>query len=800
MKICMGCMKPVSDNEKRCPVCGYMHDSLKEKAYYLEPGTIIEAKYVVGKALSYDGNIIRYIGLDAELQRKIIVSEYLPERFSTRNAEETEVTIYSGNAYDKFAEGLEQFLNNASKIQQLGELNSLSQIYDCIIENDTGYVIEEYIEGTSLQQILDSGKVYAADEAKNIISQIADSIAKLHREGIMHGDICLENIMLTNDGMFKLLNPVYIRNNAADDSSDVRIVLKRGYTSEERYRRDGEIGTWTDVYSLAAVMYKMITGEEPEEAVERTLNDKLQPPSKKGVKIAGSVENALMNALNVYKRDRTLTAEEFYIELNSKKTNKRKVKTEKKKKRIIPISVKIAAVIVICLTIAVGIFFWKNKEDRSSTNQSIAGKKYTLEEKIRNGNFTLEDFKREWNDEYKFPEDAYEIEFRYQKDEKDGLIKVYEDKTDGVLADGVLISNVDTQLKKDNKKYCKIIVASTKYVTFSDKWIDNCSKNNWAGSKKISKNISYPDAYEKSYIPAEISLQKGDSKAPYGTIGKIEYFNGKEIEQIDIDSLRAEDNGYDKIAKKLDKLNGLELKNADMKIIYHTGAYYSMSAEKCREYNGFTGKNIEDVKFVYSRYKKDHKSGNPEKEQTLEKSRYNACYVSLRYSKGTIVDVLSESLCFGKGYDGIKDDSKNGDGVLFNTVNEYLKIDSSLTVGKLKTLVKKYNAQIKNESQYKDNYIVTAIEIDGKSDIKEFKENSVLKLSVRPPKTPAPTVLKENDKNNNVGSEQPQKTEGTSEEESPEKGNEESSSTSDNTNSENDKDKTTNDVIFEITE
>ncbi len=800
MKICMGCMKPVSDDEKRCPVCGYIHDSLKERTYYLEPGTIIEAKYVVGKALSYDGNIIRYIGLDAELQKKIIVSEYLPSQFSTRNAEETEVTIYSGNAYDKFSDGLEQFLNNASKIQQLGELNSLSQVYDCVIENDTGYVIEEYIEGTSLHQILALGKIYDADEARVIISEIAGSLAKLHKEGIMHGDICLENIMVTNDGSFKLLNPGYIRHRTIAGSADIRTMLKRGYAPEERYRSDGEIGTWTDVYSLAAVMYKMITGEEPEEAVERTLNDKLQPPSKKGIKIAGSVENALMNALNVYKSDRTLTAEEFYIELNSKKTNKRKVKNEKKKKRIIPISVKIAAVIVICLTVAVGVFFWKNKEDTSSTNQSITGKKYTIEEKIRSGSFTLEDFEHEWNDNYKFPEDAYEVEFRYQKDEKDGLIKVYEDKTDGVLADGVLISNVDTQLKKDNKKYCKIIVASTKYVTFSDKWIDNCSKNNWAGNKKLNEKITNPDAYEKSYIPAEIILEKGDSRAPYGTIGKIEYFNGKEKEQIDIDSLRAEDNGYDIISKKLEKLNGLELKSANIKIVYHTGSYYSMSAEKCREYNGFTGKNIEDVKFVYSRNKKDHKSGNQEKEQALEKSKYNACYVSLRYSKGTIVDVLSESLCLGKGYDGIKDDSKNGDGVLFNTVNEYLKIDSSLTVGKLKTLVKKYNAQIKNESQYKDNYIVTAIEIDGKSDNKEFRENSVLKLSVRPPKTPAPKVSKENNNNNNVGSEQPQKTEGTSEEESPEKDNEESSSTSDNNNSENDKDKTTNDVIFEITE
>ena len=55
MKICMGCMNQVSDNDKICPACGYDQSNVREKSYYLNPGTIIEGKKIVGKALEKGG-------------------------------------------------------------------------------------------------------------------------------------------------------------------------------------------------------------------------------------------------------------------------------------------------------------------------------------------------------------------------------------------------------------------------------------------------------------------------------------------------------------------------------------------------------------------------------------------------------------------------------------------------------------------------------------------------------------------------------------------------------------------------
>ena len=81
-----------------CPHCGFNEAALRQESYYLKPGTIIGGKYIVGKALSYGGYTVTYIGMDAEKTRKVMIKEYLPSDFSTRSEGDTEVTIYSGDA------------------------------------------------------------------------------------------------------------------------------------------------------------------------------------------------------------------------------------------------------------------------------------------------------------------------------------------------------------------------------------------------------------------------------------------------------------------------------------------------------------------------------------------------------------------------------------------------------------------------------------------------------------------------------------------------------------------------------
>ena len=156
MKLCLGCMEQMEDSVTTCPHCGFNEAAFTQESYYLTPGTIVGGKYILGKVVKYGGYTVTYIGMDAEKNQKVMIKEYLPSEFSTRSAGEKEVTIYSGDALELFNQGLTTFLNEANRIQHLENPKGIAKVYDCVAENDTGYVISEYVEGQTLKELMES--------------------------------------------------------------------------------------------------------------------------------------------------------------------------------------------------------------------------------------------------------------------------------------------------------------------------------------------------------------------------------------------------------------------------------------------------------------------------------------------------------------------------------------------------------------------------------------------------------------------------------------------------------------------
>lgn len=373
MKLCMGCMNQMEDNLSTCPHCGFNEAALQQESYYLTPGTVVGGKYIVGRVLSYGGHTVSYLGMDAEAERKVVVKEYLPSDFSTRSEGEKEVTIYSGDAQVQFERGLTNFLNEANRIQSLGSPEGIAEVYDCIAENDTGYVVSEYVQGQTLKDILASGKKYSPEEATAFISKILEGLSKVHPMNIVHCDIAPETIMVTDSGEIKLLDFGATRYVTTANSKSLSIILKQGYAPEEMYRSSGKRGPWTDVYALGAVMYRMITGIVPQEAVERTLVDELKEPSKLGISIPDNIENALMNALNVYSEERTPSADVFLKELNSKSVKRLKVAKRKNDTGKFPVWAKGLVAALLCLVIAGGAYVAINGRQGNEKNLEADG-------------------------------------------------------------------------------------------------------------------------------------------------------------------------------------------------------------------------------------------------------------------------------------------------------------------------------------------------------------------------------------------------------------------------------------------
>ncbi len=307
----MGCMSFIDGDLDVCPHCGYKKDTPVKELYHLTPGTVLMNKYIVGKVVGFGGFGITYIGWDKVLEKVVAIKEYLPSELATRMEGTTQVTSYDGEKTVQYGAGLERFVNEALKLSKLNTLPGIVHIFDSFAENNTAYIIMEYLEGDTLKSILKQRGVLSYKEAIDIAIPVLESLDEVHKKGIIHRDIAPDNIIITNDGRVKLIDFGAARYATTVHSKSLSVVLKPGYAPEEQYRSHGNQGPWSDIYAMGATLYRVITGHIPEESLERKMNDKLLDISKFVPEIPKACENAIMNALNVNPEDRIQSAKEF---------------------------------------------------------------------------------------------------------------------------------------------------------------------------------------------------------------------------------------------------------------------------------------------------------------------------------------------------------------------------------------------------------------------------------------------------------------------------------------------------------
>jgi beta-lactam-binding protein with PASTA domain len=311
MTICMGCIEKYPDGLDVCPHCGYAKGTPPKEACHLQPETIIYGKYIVGRVLGHGGFGVTYLGYDAQLDRKVAIKEYLPGDFSTRMPGETMLTVYPGEATEQFDAGMQQFIAEAQRLAKFNKIEGVVDIYDTFVENGTGYIVMQCLDGVTVKQMLAANGALPYDTASGIVLKILKTLRDVHKEGVIHRDISPDNIFITKDGDVKLIDFGAARYATTFHSKSLSVILKPGYAPEEQYRSRGNQGPWTDIYAMGATFYKMLTTVTPTESLERAVKDDLQEPSKLGAALPQNVENALMNALNVRVEDRLQSADEF---------------------------------------------------------------------------------------------------------------------------------------------------------------------------------------------------------------------------------------------------------------------------------------------------------------------------------------------------------------------------------------------------------------------------------------------------------------------------------------------------------
>lgn len=316
--LCMGCMRE-NKEEGKCPFCGFDSNEYTASPHHLPLKTILAGKYLIGRVLGEGGFGITYLGWDLNLGVKIAVKEYYPMGFVTREHNATSSVLpYFGDKAAFFAAGRDRFVDEAKSLAKFYGLPGIVAVKDFFLENNTAYIVMEFVEGKTLKQMLaDAGGRLPAATVFEMMKPLMRSLSEVHGAGVIHRDISPDNIMVTKEGNVKLLDFGAARDYADSGNRSLSVMLKPGYAPEEQYRTRGVQGPWSDVYALCATIYRAITGVNPPESVERLRADELEAPSALGAAIDPACEKALLKGMAVLQTDRYQSVIELYEALYS---------------------------------------------------------------------------------------------------------------------------------------------------------------------------------------------------------------------------------------------------------------------------------------------------------------------------------------------------------------------------------------------------------------------------------------------------------------------------------------------------
>ena len=381
---CPHCMEEMGEvNGSFCPFCGFNAAQNPQPPEALPRESILHGKYLIGDVLGRGGFGITYIGFDLALEMKVAIKEYYPSGAVSRRQGETSLLWNSSavssagrqNAYN-------DFLKEARKMARIDQIPSVVRVRETFLENETAYIVMDYVEGETLKTRLKRDGVLTYSACHAMLRPMMEDLQKVHQLGIIHLDISPDNIMIQKDGSVKLLDLGAAKDLNKKSNGMSQLVTKNGFSPAEQYMESGKIGPWTDVYALCATIYYICYGKLVPQALERLMDDTLtfdlpakEPlpqhaveALKKGlaVRVNGRVENVaeLLSLLEAPKATEPArkhkTATEPKPESKMKPIRKAEPETKEKGKRTVKLGCKkfIAVGLSLVLAAVLGVYYY----------------------------------------------------------------------------------------------------------------------------------------------------------------------------------------------------------------------------------------------------------------------------------------------------------------------------------------------------------------------------------------------------------------------------------------------------------
>ena len=295
-----------------------MRENAKSVTDELQPGSeLMRGQYKITRYLNSGGFGITYLAKDS-LDRSVVIKECFPRSFCYRNSDMS-VQARSEAQNGDLRSIVRLFANEARSLAKLKHPYIVG-VHQTFEEHNTAYMALDFVKGHDLLAVIERKvMLLRPDQVRAILEKVLDAIGSVHRQGLLHRDISPDNIIVTNE-----LNPVLIDFGAAREQatkasralSALRVV-KDGYSPQEFYIAGSEQGPFSDLYSLAASFYHVISGELPPDSQLRISAhvagdpDPYVPLARKTDDYDESFCEAIDKAMSILPADRVQSADEW---------------------------------------------------------------------------------------------------------------------------------------------------------------------------------------------------------------------------------------------------------------------------------------------------------------------------------------------------------------------------------------------------------------------------------------------------------------------------------------------------------
>lgn len=300
--LCIACMSPM-EGDGVCPLCGYDNNQ-PNAPNYLQPGTVLSGRYAVGALHSRTSGDAVYKGYDGEADGPVWIVEYFPTQICQRD-EEGMVTPLPG--YGAHYKGLmSDFIDICNAVKRLSVSDSVIPIENVLSVHNTVYAIYKDIRAITLEEYLamEGGRL-SCKKAVRLFLPLCDTLSNMHARGDIHRGISPQTVYIGRNGKMYLWG--FALSAVRTGDSELEAELFNGYSAPEQYASNGWQGPWTDVYALAALFYRTVSGVVPPKSTLVGAQRIVAPLKDLVDDIPESISDAISDAMSTAAGSRTQT-------------------------------------------------------------------------------------------------------------------------------------------------------------------------------------------------------------------------------------------------------------------------------------------------------------------------------------------------------------------------------------------------------------------------------------------------------------------------------------------------------------